>query len=81
MIEKALRELASILNPTINIPEGETPLLIAVGAVAKVPLLIFAAFVGNYQPTVLWQWMVVLTTLVTSGALASGSLEYWMKNH
>ena len=36
MTEKALRELASILNPTVNIPEGKTPLLIAVGAVAKV---------------------------------------------
>ncbi|MDJ0797709.1 MAG: NHLP bacteriocin export ABC transporter permease/ATPase subunit [Calothrix sp. MO_167.B12] len=35
MTEKALRELASILNPTANIPAGETPLLIAVGAVGK----------------------------------------------
>ncbi|WP_293118411.1 hypothetical protein [Moorena sp. SIO4G3] len=35
MTEKALRELASILNPTTNIPEGETPLLIAVGAIGK----------------------------------------------
>ncbi len=35
MTEKALRELASILNPTNHIPEGETPLLIAVGAVGK----------------------------------------------
>ena len=46
-----------------------------------ISLLIFAAFVGNYQPTVLWQWMVVLVTLVTSGALASGALEFWIKNH
>jgi uncharacterized membrane protein YphA (DoxX/SURF4 family) len=45
-----------------------------------ITLLIFAAIFGNYQPTVLWQWMVILATLVTSGALASGSLEYWMKN-
>lgn len=45
-----------------------------------IALLIFAALLGNYQPTVLWQWMLVLVTLVTSGALASGSLEYWMKN-
>ncbi|WP_424094983.1 NHLP bacteriocin export ABC transporter permease/ATPase subunit [Moorena producens] len=35
MTEKALRELASILNPTTNIPQGETPLLIAVGAIGK----------------------------------------------
>ncbi|AFY49205.1 NHLM bacteriocin system ABC transporter, ATP-binding protein [Nostoc sp. PCC 7524] len=35
MTEKALQELASILNPTANIPLGETPLLIAVGAVGK----------------------------------------------
>ena len=35
MTEKALRELASILNPTTNLPEGETPLLITVGAVGK----------------------------------------------
>lgn len=35
MTEKALRELASILNPTNHIPPGETPLLIAVGAVGK----------------------------------------------
>ncbi|MEA5551013.1 NHLP bacteriocin export ABC transporter permease/ATPase subunit [Anabaena cylindrica UHCC 0172] len=35
MTEKALRELASILNPTANLPQGETPLLIAVGAVGK----------------------------------------------
>ena len=36
MREQALRELASILNPTAKIPQGETPLLIAVGAVGKV---------------------------------------------
>ncbi|QLE54615.1 NHLP bacteriocin export ABC transporter permease/ATPase subunit [Nostoc sp. TCL26-01] len=36
MTEKALQELASILNPTANLPQGETPLLIAVGAVGKV---------------------------------------------
>ncbi|NEO41210.1 MAG: NHLP bacteriocin export ABC transporter permease/ATPase subunit [Moorea sp. SIOASIH] len=35
MTEKALRELASILNPTTDIPQGETPLLIAVGAIGK----------------------------------------------
>ncbi|NES85057.1 MAG: NHLP bacteriocin export ABC transporter permease/ATPase subunit [Moorea sp. SIO2B7] len=35
MTEKALSELASILNPTADIPEGETPLLIAVGAIGK----------------------------------------------
>ncbi|MGK7896033.1 MAG: NHLP bacteriocin export ABC transporter permease/ATPase subunit [Xenococcus sp. (in: cyanobacteria)] len=35
MTEKALNELASILNPSNQIPQGETPLLIAVGAVGK----------------------------------------------
>ncbi len=35
MTEKALKELASILNPTTSITQGETPLLIAVGAVGK----------------------------------------------
>ncbi|MEO0837785.1 MAG: MauE/DoxX family redox-associated membrane protein [Cyanobacteria bacterium J06643_5] len=43
-------------------------------------LLIFAAINGNYQSTVLWKWMLVLATLVTSGALAFGSLEYFHKN-
>lgn len=33
--EKALQELTSILNPNTNLPQGETPLLIAVGAVGK----------------------------------------------
>lgn len=46
-----------------------------------IALLIFAAVFCNYQPTFLWQWMLVLATLITSGALASGSLEYWIKNH
>lgn len=35
MTEKSLQELASILNPTTILPQGETPLLIAVGAVGK----------------------------------------------
>jgi NHLM bacteriocin system ABC transporter ATP-binding protein len=35
MTEKALRELASVLNPAANLPQGETPLLVAVGAVGK----------------------------------------------
>ncbi|MDJ0574494.1 MAG: NHLP bacteriocin export ABC transporter permease/ATPase subunit [Xenococcaceae cyanobacterium MO_234.B1] len=35
MTDKTLRELASVLNPSINFPQGETPLLIAVGAVGK----------------------------------------------
>ena len=35
MTEKALGELASVLNSAVNLPEGETPLLIAVGAVGK----------------------------------------------
>ncbi|MDJ0900349.1 MAG: hypothetical protein QNJ55_16210 [Xenococcus sp. MO_188.B8] len=43
--------------------------------------LLISAFVwGNYQPTILWQWMLVLTTLVTSGALAFGFLKYWREN-
>lgn len=33
--EKALQELTSILNPSIDLRQGETPLLIAVGAVGK----------------------------------------------
>ena len=36
MREQTLTELASILNPTAKIPQGETPLLIAMGAVGKV---------------------------------------------
>ncbi len=44
-------------------------------------LLIFAAIRGEYQPTVLWQWIVVLATLLTSYALGFGSLEYWLKNN
>ena len=46
-----------------------------------IALLVFAAFHKNKQPTVLWQWLVVLATLVTSGTLASGSLEsgLWTK--
>lgn len=43
-------------------------------------LLIFAEFFEKYQPTVLWQWLVVLITLITSYALAAGSLEYMQKN-
>lgn len=35
MTEKALQELVSILNPSANLPQGETPLLIAAGAVGK----------------------------------------------
>ncbi|MEO1765515.1 MAG: NHLP bacteriocin export ABC transporter permease/ATPase subunit, partial [Cyanobacteria bacterium J06629_18] len=35
MKDKSLRELASIINPIDNIPQEETPLLIAVGAVGK----------------------------------------------
>ena len=35
MTKKALEELASVLNPDINRTQGETPLLIAVGAVGK----------------------------------------------
>ena len=35
MKDKALQEIISIFNPTNHIPHGETPLLIAVGAVGK----------------------------------------------
>lgn len=35
MTEKAIRELASIFHPHHQVPPGETPLLIAVGAVGK----------------------------------------------
>ncbi len=43
-------------------------------------LLIFAEFFGKYQPTVLWQWLVVLITFITSYTLAAGSLEYMQEN-
>ncbi|MGD1703255.1 TlpA family protein disulfide reductase [Dapis sp. BLCC M229] len=43
-------------------------------------LLIFAEFLGKYHPTVLWQWLVVLITFITSYALAAGSLEYMQEN-
>jgi len=43
-------------------------------------LLIFAEFVGKYQPTVLWQWLVVLIAFITTYALAAGSLEYMQEN-
>ncbi len=43
-------------------------------------LLIFAEFFGKYQPTVFWQWLVVLITFITSYALAAGSLEYMQEN-
>ncbi len=43
-------------------------------------LLIFAEFFGKYQPTVLWQWLAVLIILITSYALAAGSLEYIQEN-
>mgnify|MGYP001066076163 CR=1 FL=1 len=43
-------------------------------------LLIFAEFFGKYQPTIFWQWLVVLITLITSYALAAGSLEYIQEN-
>lgn len=48
--------------------------------IVYIGLLIFAAIWGNYQPPVFWQWILVLGTLVTSGALASGSLEYLTQN-
>ena len=35
MTDKTLHELASVINPSVNFPQGETPLLIAVGAVGK----------------------------------------------
>ncbi|NEP46587.1 MAG: hypothetical protein F6K25_20645 [Okeania sp. SIO2G4] len=43
-------------------------------------LLIFAEFFGQYKSTVLWQWLVVLITFITSYALAAGSLEYMQEN-
>ena len=44
-------------------------------------LLVFAAIRGEYQPTVLWQWLVVLATLLTSYVLATASLEYWIRTN
>ncbi|MGD1806086.1 TlpA family protein disulfide reductase [Dapis sp. BLCC M126] len=43
-------------------------------------LLTFAEFFGKYQPTILWQWLVVLITFITSYALVAGSLEYMQEN-
>ncbi|NEQ40150.1 MAG: hypothetical protein F6K40_29475 [Okeania sp. SIO3I5] len=43
-------------------------------------LLIFGEFFGKYQPTILWQWLVVLITFIISYALAAGSLEYMQEN-
>ncbi|MGB3204655.1 MAG: MauE/DoxX family redox-associated membrane protein [Crinalium sp.] len=57
-----------------------TPIQSIILNLVYITLLVFAAFFGNYQSTVLWQWIVVLVTLITSGALASGSLEYYGKN-
>ncbi|MEM1172931.1 MAG: MauE/DoxX family redox-associated membrane protein [Cyanobacteria bacterium P01_H01_bin.35] len=45
-----------------------------------ISLLIVAEFLGKYQPTVLWQWVAVLITLITTYALATGSLKYMQKN-
>ncbi|NEO54891.1 MAG: hypothetical protein F6K54_18490 [Okeania sp. SIO3B5] len=41
-----------------------------------ISLLVVAEFLGKYQVTVLWQWVAVLITFITSFALAAGSLEY-----
>ena len=43
-------------------------------------LLIFAEFFGQYQPTFLWQWLIVLIIFIISYALAAGSLEYMQEN-
>ncbi len=43
-------------------------------------LLIFSEFFGEYQPTVLWQWLVLFITFITSYSLAAGSLEYMQVN-
>ncbi len=43
-------------------------------------LLIFTEFFGKYQPTIFWQWLLVLITFITSYALAAGSLEYMQEN-
>lgn len=40
-------------------------------------LLILDEFFGSYEPTVLWQWMLVEATLLTGGGLAGGSMEYF----
>jgi hypothetical protein len=36
-----------------------------------------AEFLGSYESTVLWQWMLVGATLVSSLALTAGSMEYF----
>lgn len=40
-------------------------------------LLIFAEFLGSYEPTLLWQWMVVGVILFAGVGLAGGSMEYF----
>jgi hypothetical protein len=39
-------------------------------------LLIIAWVLGHFEPTVLWQELLTIITLLVSGALASGHLEY-----
>jgi hypothetical protein len=56
-----------------------TPLQSIILNLVYIALLVFAAFHNNKQPTVLWQWLVVLATLVISGALAFGFLEYYLQ--
>jgi len=40
-------------------------------------LLILAEFLGSYEPTLLWQWMVVGVILLSGVGLAGGSMEYF----
>jgi Methylamine utilisation protein MauE len=63
-------------NGWLNVTPNQSMILNLV----YIALLVIAAFLGNQQPTVLWQWLVVFATLVISGALASGSLEYYWQN-
>lgn len=57
-----------------------TPIQSIILNLVYIALLVFAVFHENKQPTVMWQWLVVLATLVSSGALASGSLEYYWRS-
>ena len=48
--------------------------------IVYIVLLAFALIKGNYQPTVLWEWVMVLATFVSSGTLTFASFEYFEKN-
>lgn len=60
-------------NGWFNITPTQSLILNAVYII----LLILAKFFGSYGATVLWQWMLVGATFLSSLALAAGSMEYF----